>query len=147
MALVAGADFRVVPLLNKSEAHLLPMLERITREIGKGHRVMAQVSMGEIIRAADGFDSDANRAINAKRLDFIIIDRQGLTVAAIEYQGSGHHLSNNAFLRDAVKREALRKAGLSLIELPPQTDEDLLRARLCEQTDLPLRRPEAKITP
>ncbi|WP_374291692.1 DUF2726 domain-containing protein [Paenirhodobacter enshiensis] len=141
--LVQGSAFRVIPLLNRSEARLLPILERIVEEIGQGHRVMAQVAMGEVLRAVDArgqdaFDSEANRAINAKRLDFVIIDRRGLTVAALEYQGSGHHLNSNAFLRDAVKREALRKAGLTLIELPPDTNEKILRNRLIEQTALPV---------
>jgi hypothetical protein len=38
--------------------------------------------------------------------------------AAIEYQGSGHHLPGNvAAARDAVKKEALRKAGIGYHEV------------------------------
>ncbi|HEY0276376.1 MAG TPA: DUF2726 domain-containing protein [Paenirhodobacter sp.] len=143
LTLVAGSGFQVVPLLNRSEARILPLIDRITAEIGQGHRVMAQVSLGEVLRATNrfgkpDFESPANRAINAKRLDFVIVDRRGLMVAAIEFQGGGHHLGDTAFIRDAVKREALRKAGLHLIELSPDTDDRVLRAKLLECTDLPV---------
>ncbi len=143
VAQVARARFRLVPLLNRSEARILPMLERIVAEIGLGHRVMAQVSLGEILCAVDAqglddFHGEANRLINAKRLDFVIIDARGLTVAAIEYHGTGHHLSDTAFIRDAVKREALRRAGLTLIELPPETDEALLRSLIARNSVLPV---------
>lgn len=37
-------------------------------------------------------------------------------VAAIEYQGGGHYLSDAA-ARDAVKKEALRKAGIGYHEV------------------------------
>lgn len=143
LQLVAEAAFQRVPLLNKSEARLLPILEKLVRELGQGHRLLIQVALGELLCAAnaDGkpnYGLEANRAINAKRLDFAIIDRRGLMVAAIEYQGSGHHLNSNAFMRDAVKREALRKAGITLIELPPDADEALIRDRLSSIADLPL---------
>ncbi len=141
--LVAQSGFKVIPMLNRAEARLLPIMERIAAEIGQGHRVMAQVSMGEVLRAtnADGqpdFNDPANRAINAKRLDFVIIDQRGFMVAAIEYQGGGHYLGETTFIRDAVKRESLRKAGLQLIELPKNTDELVLRLKLAECTTLPV---------
>ena len=59
----------------------------------------------------------AFRSINSKRLDFAIFDRSGRLVLAIEYQGSGHY-HQKSFMRDAVKKEALRKAGVPLIEVP-----------------------------
>lgn len=146
MRLVAGAEFERTPLLNRSEARILPILEGIAREVGRGYRVMAQVSMGEILCAKGSNGSrdhraEANRAINAKRLDFAIFDPRGLVVAAIEYQGSGHHLGSEAFMRDAVKREALRKAGINLVELQPDADAASIRMLLQELTDLPLRKP------
>ena len=38
-------------------------------------------------------------------------------VHALEYQGSGHHTGDCAAARDAVKKEALRKAGIGCHEI------------------------------
>jgi hypothetical protein len=133
MDIVARCGYALAPLLNRSEARLLPVLEALVRAHGDGHRVMAQVSLGELLRPADGTPEDLRRAghaaINSKRLDFAVIDRRGLLAAAIEYQGAGHY-QPTAFQRDAVKREALRKAGIALIEVPETWTADDLRARL-----------------
>ena len=87
--------------------------EAAVREAGVPWRVFAQVSLGEVLTCSDreGFN-----AINAKRVDLLITDAKFTPLAAIEYQGSGHHLSKAA-ARDAVKKEALRKAGIGYIEI------------------------------
>lgn len=133
---VSKVSFETVPLLNASEYRYLPVLEAATRDFGDGHRLMAQTSLGELIRpspgSADAAARDAAyRSINSKRLDFALIDRRGRLVAAIEYQGSGHH-QGQAFMRDAVKREALRRAGVAFIEIeadmpPPRLREAMQR--------------------
>lgn len=120
---VARVAYETAVLLNREEARLLPVLERIVAGFGAGHRVMAQTSMGEILRPRRGSGDqkaldEAYFAINSKRLDFAIFDRTLRLVLAIEYQGTGHH-QNAAFLRDAVKREALRRAGIRMIEVGP----------------------------
>ena len=52
---------------------------------------------------------------------------------AVEYQGHGHY-QNRAFMRDAVKREAVRKAGVPFLEIPAEYDvtveENRIRAAL-----------------
>jgi Protein of unknown function (DUF2726) len=128
MQAIARVDFETRRLLNREEAPLLPLIERTLRTQGDGHRVMAQTSMGEIIRPRDGSAtreaiSAAHAAINSKRLDFAIFKRFGHLVAAVEYQGTGHY-QNNAFMRDAVKREVIRKAGVPYIEVPAKYDAD-----------------------
>jgi hypothetical protein len=120
---ISAVRFETRPLLNKSEARLLPLLESITRAHGDGHRLMAQVSLGEVLRPRPGSASAekldaAYRSINSKRLDFAIFNRFGHLIAAIEYQGHGHHSHDQTFLRDAVKREAIRKAGVPYVEVP-----------------------------
>ena len=120
---VSAVSFETQPLLNKSGSRLLPLLESLTRAHGNGHRLMAQVSLGEILRpkpnsAPHHMLDAAYRSINSKRLDFAIFDRFGHLAAAIEYQGHGHHIHDRTFLRDAVKREALRKAGVPYVEVP-----------------------------
>ena len=126
MEFVSKVDFEPRRLLNKSEYGILQILEKITREIGGGHRVMAQTSLGEIIAPsnASGSDEDrdlAFRSINSKRLDFLVIDRLGMPALAVEYQGHGHY-QNGAFMRDAVKREAVRKAKVQFLEIPAEYD-------------------------
>jgi len=124
MAAVSKVGFEVQRLLNKEEAPLLPILETAARGIGKGHRVMAQTSLGEVLRPQKGRKGDnaaqqrAFASINSKRLDFAIIDRFGMIVCAVEYQGTGHY-HEKSFMRDAVKREALRKAGVPWLEIRP----------------------------
>ena len=131
---IAKVDFEKTRLLNKEEARLLPVLERAARAANQGHRVMAQTSLGEVIaptkRGVSASDAQAAFAsINSKRLDFAIFDRFGLLVCAVEYQGSGHH-QGKAFMRDAVKKEALRRAGVPLVEVQrnyvPYEIEDII---------------------
>ena len=115
MEFISRVDFEPRRLLNKPEYGILQILERLTREIGGGHRVMAQTSLGEIIApsntsASEGARDLAFRSINSKRLDFLVIDRSGMPALAVEYQGHGHY-QNRTFMRDAVKREAVRRPG------------------------------------
>lgn len=134
MHAIARVEFESTPLLNRKEARLLPLLESAARDLCAGHRVMAQTSLGELIRPrADSATPDDRSAafasINSKRLDFAIIDRAGHLALAVEYQGEGHH-QGTAFMRDAVKREALRRAGIPLIEVAPDFDPGLLRRQV-----------------
>lgn len=50
MHAISLVEFETRPLLNRSESRLLPALEKATRSHGHGHRLMAQTSMGEILR-------------------------------------------------------------------------------------------------
>jgi hypothetical protein len=109
------AEFVPRTLLNQSEARLFAVLERICAEENLDWRVMAQVSLGEILTSPSEL---AFRAINSKRVDLLLINMAGYPVHAIEYQGSGHHLGPAA-TRDAIKREALRKAGVGYVEIKP----------------------------
>jgi len=118
MRAVERSRFERRPLLNREEARVLPVLERAARGAGTGLRVMAQTSLGEVIRPVGHDGSEAFAAINAKRLDFAVFDRQGLIVCAVEYHGTGH-FQGAAEARDRVKREALRRAGVPLVEVYP----------------------------
>lgn len=134
MEAVAAAGFQRVRLLNKEEAYLLPLLENCVREYGTRHRLMAQVALGELIRPRgdEGSDEQRRRAyasINSKRLDFAVIDRFGMLTVAIELQGTGH-FHPTSFMRDAVKREALRKAGVPLIEVPSRYKAEDVKAQM-----------------
>ena len=128
LGFVSRVEFERRPLLNKSEFQVLVLLEAVVRDMRAGHRVMAQTSLGELLRpkfqGVSAVDSDlAYRSINSKRVDFVIVDRNGLALLAVEYHGTGH-FQGNAHLRDAVKREAFRSAGIHLIEVPARYERD-----------------------
>jgi hypothetical protein len=77
-------------------------------------------------------------------VDIVVISGDGFPVAAIEYQGGGHY-QGNAAARDAVKREALRKAGVKYVEISETHSHDetaaLVRAALAANVSvLPIER-------
>ncbi|MEL6265326.1 MAG: DUF2726 domain-containing protein [Pseudomonadota bacterium] len=139
LAVVSQVGFERWPLLNQSERRLFRFVERCLAP-WPDYRVMAQVSLGEVIRPrAQGDDDrrrDAMASVNSKRIDIAVIDPEGLLALAIEYQGSGHH-RDGAFLRDAVKREALRRAGVTMLEVETGAAPAVTRLRLLEALRLP----------
>jgi hypothetical protein len=113
LRIVMGASFTIQPLLNKSEARVFKELDRYVISCNPGWQVMAQVSLGEILRCKD---ADAYRCINSKRVDLLLVDENCQPRHAVEYQGGAHH-QGTAAARDAVKKEALRRAGISYHEV------------------------------
>ena len=115
MEFVSRVDFEPLPLLNLPEYEILKILEKITLEIDKGHRVMAQTSMSKIIKPRDD-------SIVSKRLDFLVIDDDCMPALAVEYQGRGHYGENQCKREtvkknDAVKRKAIEEAGIEFLEI------------------------------
>lgn len=108
-----SADFTVQPLLNRSEARVFKELDRMVLACNPGWQVMAQVSLGEILQSND---PAAYGCINSKRVDLLLVDEDCQPRHAIEYQGGAHH-QGNAAARDAVKKEALRRAGIGYHEV------------------------------
>jgi Protein of unknown function (DUF2726) len=122
LRLVMGASFRKRRLLSRSEAYVLYAAERAVNAADLKWRVMAQVSLGEVLSSPD---ARAYSAINSKRVDLLIVSRNGDPIAAIEYQGHGHY-QGTAAARDAVKREALRKAEVRYIEVTPESGTEVM---------------------
>lgn len=110
---VMRADFRSRALLNKAEAQVFKALDRIVIARNPQWQVMAQVCVGEFLTSDDG---EAFRSINSKRVDFALMDGDCHVRHALEYQGSGHY-QGSAAARDAVKKEALRKARVGYHEI------------------------------
>ena len=110
---VMSAEFFKKKVMSKSEYKVFRIVESEVQAQRSGHRVLSQTSLGEIIGSND---SKAFASINSKRVDILIINPYGEPVAAIEYQGGGHH-QGNAAARDAIKREALRRAGVHFLEV------------------------------
>lgn len=141
-----AAEYRSRPLLNKSEASVFRALDRLVIARNPGWQVMAQVSLGEFLASPD---KDAFFAINAKRVDFALMDEHACVRHALEYQGSGHHLAGGgAAARDAVKKEALRKAGIGYEEVVGgRTTPADLRALVNRLVPLPSPPPKPKPAP
>jgi hypothetical protein len=111
-AVMAGT-FTAKNVLSRTEAGVMRAAEKAIAEAGLNWRVMAQVALGEILASPD---EAAFRAINAKRVDLLVVSAKSEPLAAIEYQGQGHY-QGTAPARDAIKKEALRKAGIRYIEI------------------------------
>jgi len=118
LRIVMSADFRRRRLMSPDEAKVFNAAEQVVKQVGLKWRVMAQVSLGEILASPD---PRAYAAVNSKRVDILLIASTGEPVVAIEYQGSGHYLGTAA-ARDAVKKEALRRAGVAYVEVTPDHD-------------------------
>ena len=118
LRIVMQSEFKARPLLNKSEARLFRAIDKMVSELAPpGWQVMAQVSLGEILRTGD---KAAFSCINSKRVDLLLVDAECNPVHAIEYQGGGHFKGAHATAaRDAVKKEALRRAGIGYVEVVP----------------------------
>lgn len=119
---VRNVDFEVKPLMSRAEARILPLLEAALSEYAPDHRVMMQVALQELIQpTTDAPETALRRAdasIKSKRIDMAIVDGAGRLVAALGSQGP--HCPP---IRDAVRREALRSAGIPYLDLGETTDE------------------------
>ena len=113
LRVVMQAEFKPRPLLNKSEARVFAELDKLVIARNPAWQVMAQVSVGEFVTSPD---PEAHACINSKRVDLLLVDGDCRARHALEYQGTGHH-QGTAAARDAVKKEALRKAGIGYHEV------------------------------
>ena len=113
LRVVMAAEFKPRPLLNKGEARVFAELDKLVIARNPGWQVMAQVCVGEFVTSPD---PEAHACINSKRVDLLLIDADCRARHALEYQGAGHH-QGNAAARDAVKKEALRKAQIGYHEV------------------------------
>ena len=134
LRIVLGAEFFLQPVLSRSEARVFRELDQIVLSRNPDWQVMAQVSLGEILRCRDQV---AYSCINSKRVDLLIVDENCRPRHAVEYQGRGHY-QREAAARDAVKKEALRRAGISYHEvIAGQTTPSDLRQLFERLVDMP----------
>ncbi len=126
-AVMAGS-FEKRRVLSRSEYRVFAIIENEVASQRAGYRVFAQTSLGEILRSSN---QDAFHSINSKRVDILVVDRGGWPFLAVEYQGDGHY-QGTAAARDAIKKEALRKAGVRYMEFCPTDTDDQIRYRLRE---------------
>lgn len=123
LTVVMRSDYSRKRLMNSHEFRVFSILEKELQRQNDRRRLFSQVSLGEILSA----EGEAYDAINSKRVDLLIVDRYGMPEVVIEHQGQGHS-QGNAAARDAIKKEALRRAGIKLVETFEDDDEaDILR--------------------
>jgi hypothetical protein len=128
---ITNAKFQRKRLLNQTEFKVFRAVDPV---LPFGYRLMAQTSLGEVLGAAKSGDPIADRrahaSVNSKRLDIAVIDRAGFVALAIEVQGAGHYGKHTTFIRDAVKREALRRAGIPMLEVYPDWNDARIQAEV-----------------
>ncbi|ANS88100.1 DUF2726 domain-containing protein (plasmid) [Vibrio scophthalmi] len=123
ISLATRCSYKTQAIMNKPEFVIYKTLQRL---LGREFNVFPQVALGEVLTSSDG-----HSAINAKRVDLLIVNSYGHAVAAVEFNGSGKngHFQGNAIERDAVKYLALTDAGVKYIAVST-TDESYLRQEL-----------------
>jgi hypothetical protein len=135
----ANVGFQRQKLMNKGEYRVFATIESLLARRGARYRLMAQVNLGEILQpdpnAPELARQEAFAAIASKRVDLLVIDRTGEAVLTIEVQGSGHYIGKTAFLRDTVKREALRRAGVEMLEIMPTQPTTEIEAQVIKMLD------------
>ena len=104
-------------LLNKPEKGLYWELIGLLK--GR-YLIHPQASLGEVLVCA----GDGHKAINSKRCDFLITDKNLYPLAVIEYHGSGHFQGNHA-IRNEIKRNAVMRAGIKYIEIDDESRNEL----------------------
>lgn len=122
---VRRSEWRRSGIMNRVEWRLYWL---VVHELLSGEFfVFPQVALGEVLHTED---AEAYRAINSKRCDLLLTDRNGFPVAVVEYQGSGHNLNGTAAWRDEIKREAVERAGMEYLEIRETDTPDDIRSAL-----------------
>jgi Protein of unknown function (DUF2726) len=134
------SDYSAKAVVSPSEMKVLRAAEDAVAELRLPWRVMAQVSLGEVLLSPN---EEGFHAINAKRVDLLLIDEHAQPIAAIEYQGEGHY-QGTAPARDAIKKEALRKAGIGYLEITFQHGPNDVRREIARLAALRLGSIDAK---
>lgn len=121
LSLVSNTTYTPYKVLNREEAYVFYKLEAWVRGRGRGERVFPQVPMGAYLKTPN---DDAHRLIGSKRPDYVIVNRRGLPICVVEYQGGGHY-QGDSDLRDAIKKAALNNASIPLVEIFAYEKDDM----------------------
>lgn len=130
---VERTSFRVKKPVNAEASRVLKIIENtISQRHTFRYRVFPEIALGAFLATEPGgeLNDEAWRSINPKRADFLIVDPYGNPVFALEYHGSGHNLGERSEDRFSVKRKALEKAGVELVEVQRDYDADVVRTTI-----------------
>lgn len=124
---ISRTELRAVRPVNKEAVRVLYALDEWIAAQRPDWRLAFEVSMGAFIKTSfdpeDRMQNAAFSSYNSKRVDFLLIDRFGHPVLVVEYHGTGHGLSDDAWDRMEVKRLALARAGIPLVEVPAKASK------------------------
>ena len=128
---VSDGDFSLKPIISlEVYFYAFLIVESFINDLKRGYRVFPELSLGAVLWCRDETeDHRAFKSINSKRVDIGIVDKHGKLVLAVEYQGAGHY-QGNAEGRDAVKRLALSKVGVEIVEIFPHDDPEKIKEKL-----------------
>lgn len=133
---VSQAELRAVRPVNREAVRVLYALDEWIPANRPGWRMAFEVSMGAFIRTnydpEDRVQRAAFSSYNSKRVDFLLIDRFGQPMLVVEYHGTGHDLSDDAADRMDVKRLALARAGIPLVEVPAKASKAEIMSMVSE---------------
>lgn len=118
---VSALRFEAIPLMGEGERRLFRLIEAAAGELAPGCRLLARVSLDEVVRprSATGRDWDqAMASIRSKRLDFALFDGEGRIVAAF---GCAERVRMIGEGREKVRRAALAGAGIPYLPLAATT--------------------------
>jgi hypothetical protein len=133
---ITEAELYVSRPVNKEAVLVLYALDDWIKHNQPGWRMSFEVGMGAFIKTKYSSDDQGQKAAfssyNSKRVDFLLIDEKGFPKLAVEYHGSGHDLSDDATDRMHVKRLALSRVGIPLVEVPERTDKQSIKRMVTE---------------
>ncbi|WP_025287628.1 DUF2726 domain-containing protein [Granulibacter bethesdensis] len=133
---ISQCDMQAKQPVNGEAVKVLYAIEEYIKTCRPEWRFAFEVSLGAFVATAgksgDWYQDQAFKSYNSKRADFLLIDRYGKPVMVIEYNGSGHNLSEKAADRMAVKRLVLEKAGIPLLEIPEKMPRSDIIAAISE---------------
>ncbi|CCV04714.1 conserved hypothetical protein [Mesorhizobium metallidurans STM 2683] len=134
---VNQAELRAVRPVNKEAVRVLYALDEWIVANQPDWRMSFEVSMGAFIKTSydleDRMQKAAFSSYNSKRVDFLLIDRFGHPMLAVEYHGTGHDLSDDAPDRMEVKCLALQRAGIPLVEIPAKASKSNILRMVAER--------------
>lgn len=120
---VSDARFLVKRLMTDNEAIVLSEIESIIDEIAEPWRVLAQVGLAQVIGSVS---AEASASIDGQVAAMVIVTADRTPIAVVEYQSLGQ-VRGDDVMRDAIKREALRRAGIAFIEVRASDEPGDLR--------------------
>ncbi len=132
---VAAHGYRTRPIMTRTQAHRLLMLERIVYGKGHGHRLLTPTALSQLLEPVATPSGTAERLTKAARaldgvtLGLPLVDAEGYLIAAIEVRGP-RSLNPAIEEGERIKRTVLRRAGVPLVEIGPNDDEATLRATI-----------------
>ncbi|MEM8870007.1 MAG: DUF2726 domain-containing protein [Pseudomonadota bacterium] len=120
---IERVGFERYPLLSRDEARVFDLLVAEVAALSSDYRVMAQISLTEVIgpdpdNGTKEDRDDARRFLGEKRLDFGVFDGNHNLRVAILSQRPGYAGKREPD-RDPVITEALRKAGVPVMGIKP----------------------------